>query len=34
MKINIALNQIPNFTCLPNQAPGVGAHPNQSQSTP
>jgi hypothetical protein len=24
MKINIALNQIPNFTCLPNQAPGVG----------
>ena len=34
MKINIALNQIPNFTCLPNQAPGVGAHPNQSLSTP
>jgi hypothetical protein len=29
MKINIALNQIPNFTCLPNQAPGVGAHPHQ-----
>jgi hypothetical protein len=27
MKINIALNQIPNFTCLPNKEPGVGASP-------